>query len=99
MDNQHRKISGYRELTQEEVDLMNEAKRLEAQCLRFHAQVAKRLAAQSTEGDEDELRRLQVSRACQWHRVARTDIETGFMALVRSIAQPLPPSLPEKDNE
>lgn len=26
MDNQHRKISGYRELSQEEIDLMNEIK-------------------------------------------------------------------------
>lgn len=26
MENQHRKIKGYRELTQEEVDLMNEVK-------------------------------------------------------------------------
>ena len=26
MDNQHRKISGYRELTKEEIDLMNEVK-------------------------------------------------------------------------
>jgi len=30
MDNQHRKITGYRELTQEEIALMNEAKALEA---------------------------------------------------------------------
>lgn len=28
MENQHRKINGYRELTQEEIDLMNEAKAL-----------------------------------------------------------------------
>lgn len=28
MENQHRKISGYRELTQEEINLMNEAKAL-----------------------------------------------------------------------
>lgn len=28
MDNQHRKISGYRELSQEEIDLMNEIKAL-----------------------------------------------------------------------
>lgn len=28
MDNQHRKISGYRELTQSEIDLMNEVKAL-----------------------------------------------------------------------
>lgn len=26
MDNQHRKISGYRELTQEDIDLMNRVK-------------------------------------------------------------------------
>lgn len=28
MENQHRKIKGYRELTQEEIDLMNEIKML-----------------------------------------------------------------------
>ena len=32
MDNQHRKIPGYRELSQEEIDLMNQCKDLEAQC-------------------------------------------------------------------
>lgn len=30
MDNQHKKIAGYRDLTQSEIDLMNEAKALEA---------------------------------------------------------------------
>ncbi len=30
MDNQHRKISGYRELSQEEIDLMNVVKQFEA---------------------------------------------------------------------
>jgi hypothetical protein len=31
VDNQHKKISGYRDLSQGEIDLMNESKRLEAQ--------------------------------------------------------------------
>lgn len=31
MENQHRKISGYRELTQSEIDLMNEGKALASQ--------------------------------------------------------------------
>lgn len=31
MDNQHRKISGYRELSEAEIALMNEAKTIEAQ--------------------------------------------------------------------
>lgn len=30
MDNQHKKISGYRDLNQQEVDLMNEVKAFEA---------------------------------------------------------------------
>ncbi len=30
MDNQHQRIAGYRDLTQEEIDLMNVAKQLEA---------------------------------------------------------------------
>lgn len=32
MDNQHQKISGYRELTQDEIDLMNLCKGLAAEC-------------------------------------------------------------------
>ena len=31
MDNQHEKISGYRDLTQEEIDLMNRVKALESE--------------------------------------------------------------------
>lgn len=37
MDNQHRKISGYRELTQDEIDLMNEIK---AKGLEVEAEIA-----------------------------------------------------------
>lgn len=32
MENQHRKIKGYRELTQHEIDLMNEGKELAEKC-------------------------------------------------------------------
>lgn len=35
MENQHRQIKGYRELTQEEIDLMNEGKALAEQCGAF----------------------------------------------------------------
>lgn len=31
MDNQHKKITGYRDLTEQEIGLMNEAKAIEAQ--------------------------------------------------------------------
>lgn len=32
MDNQHRKIAGYRELTQDDIDLMNRVKAVGANC-------------------------------------------------------------------
>ena len=32
MDNQHKKITGYRDLSQAEIDMMNEAKALAEQC-------------------------------------------------------------------
>ncbi|MDI5886074.1 hypothetical protein ACFO0O_00595 [Cobetia amphilecti] len=88
MDNQHRKISGYRELTQQEIDLMNEAKQLEAKCLVLHQKIADRLGDQAL--DPSDHKRLEASQGKRWCAIARTDIETGFMALVRSIAQPQP---------
>lgn len=51
MDNQHKKITGYRDLSQEEIDLMNEGKALAEQCRAFiekleaHAETDKRNVA------------------------------------------------------
>lgn len=39
MENQHRKISGYRELSQSEIDLMNEGKALAEKCGEFIAKL------------------------------------------------------------
>ncbi len=39
MDNQHQKIQGYRDLSQEEIDLMNEGKALARQCGEFIAKL------------------------------------------------------------
>jgi hypothetical protein len=44
MDNQHRKISGYRELSQEEVDLMNRIKAKGAELLVLQAELVGRLS-------------------------------------------------------
>lgn len=44
MDNQHRKIAGYRELSAEEIDLMNRIKAKGAELLALHAELAGRLA-------------------------------------------------------
>jgi len=39
MDNQHQKIQGYRDLSQEEIDLINEGKALAQQCGEFIAKL------------------------------------------------------------
>lgn len=39
MDNQHQKITGYRDLSQEEIDLMNEGKALAEKCGEFIAKL------------------------------------------------------------
>ena len=43
MENQHRKINGYRELTKEEIDLMNRIKEKGAELLALQAELAARL--------------------------------------------------------
>ncbi|MFZ1872309.1 MAG: hypothetical protein WAU54_05910 [Chania sp.] len=43
MENQHRKIKGYRELSQEEIDLMNRIKAKGAELLALQAELAGRL--------------------------------------------------------
>lgn len=71
MENQHQKIKGYRELNQEEIDLINESKDLAEQC----GKLIERLhQAQGIDG--------------RWLAIGRTDLQKGFMAVVRSIAKP-----------
>lgn len=71
MDNQHTKIKGYRDLSQEEINLMNEVKELAAEV-------------------GDLIDKLQDSTVLdqRWVSVAKTDLQKGFMAAVRSVAQP-----------
>jgi hypothetical protein len=71
MENQHRQIKGYRELTQSDIDFINQVKQksievgLLVDCIFQDASTDKR-----------------------WADIAKTDLQTGFMALIRSISQP-----------
>lgn len=71
MDNQHRKITGYRELGAEEIALMNEVKAMGAQL----GQLIEKLKENP---DVDK----------RWLSIAKTDLQQGIMAAVRSIAKP-----------
>ena len=98
MDNQHRKITGYRELSQEEVDLMNRIKAKGAELLDLQAELVSHLKEQRgaccieemfTEViDPVELARIDAAEPQRWASIGKTDIQTGIMALVRAVAQP-----------
>lgn len=103
MENQHRKIKGYRELSQEEIDLMNRIKAKGSELLALQREVAM-LLSQSQQGcyeaidnavtsdtaaiAQDELDRFSAAEPFRWAAIGKTDIQTGIMALVRAIAQP-----------
>lgn len=73
MENQHKKIKTYRDLTQEEIDLMNEIKDLESQVSDMCKKVATVAHVYEPLNDLYE---------------ARTKLQIGFMLLVRAVARP-----------
>lgn len=98
MENQHRKITGYRELTQAEIDLMNEIKQkgeeFRALCekVRAHVTGQHELLAQAQEtvgvdSGPETLRLLQAD-PYTWLSGAQYGMQTALMALTRAVAQP-----------
>lgn len=111
MDNQHRQIVGYRELTVIDIDLINRIKLAGKVLLDLQREVAmklgeddgstraKRAAFHNAQGgsymkpgdpvDPDITRRFAIAEPHRWAAIAKTDIQTGVMALVRAVAQPV----------
>jgi len=63
MDNQHQKIQGYRDLSQEEIDLINEGKALAQQCGDF---IAKLEAIESTDKRNVALGKTNLQQGFMW---------------------------------
>ena len=70
VDNQHRKISGYRDFSEDELALINDIKGVAA------------IVGQIFDG------RLSDIADPRWMAIAKTDLQKGFMALIRAIAKP-----------
>ncbi len=71
------KITGYRQLSGAEVALMNEGKALAEQCGAYIAKLREGVPA------------LPASALDQrWISIGATDLQRGFMAVIRGIAQP-----------
>lgn len=104
MENQHRKIAGYRDLSKEEIDLMNQVKQKGAELLELQKAIRAKLTTDLSEkftavyridigerrddGEQDELDRFSAAEPLKWVDLGKTDIQRGVMALVRAIAQP-----------
>lgn len=86
MENQHRKIVGYRELSQAEIDLMNEikAKGKELEELIYKCRGVDVDVGKTGDREHDEI----LDEASRWRAIAKTDLQTGLMALTRSVAKP-----------
>lgn len=80
MENQHRQIAGYRELSPIEIELMNEVK---ARAAEVGALVEKLKTHHYAVGGVTNIRPDQ-----RWVSIGATHLQEGFMALTRSIAKP-----------
>ena len=72
------KITGYRQLTEAEVALMNEGKALAEQC---GAYIEKLRSLPNPTHAQPALDQ-------RWISIGATDLQRGFMAVIRGIAQP-----------
>lgn len=83
MDNQHRKIKGYRELSQAEIDLMN---RIKTHGVALGELVEDLRSAREpyTQGEPE----TPLSCDQQWVAIGANQLQQGLMALTRSVARP-----------
>ena len=88
MDNQHRKIKGYRELSQAEIDLMNEIKALGPLIQAVVEKVYLHLTMQILSANVEERDRLFAATPTRFAELGKDDLQTGLMHLTRAVAQP-----------
>jgi len=86
MENQHRKIKGYRELNQDEIDLVNEIKEKgqEINELINKCRAIDVVEGKSGDREHDEI----LIEAARWRSIAKTHLQQGLMALTRSVTKP-----------
>lgn len=94
MDNQHRQIKGYRELSAEEIALMNEIKAKGAELGALVTQLERSQKAEtdtlcSCTNDADFTDRVDaLNDARRWTGIGKTHVQQGLMALTRAVARP-----------
>lgn len=79
MENQHRKIAGYRELSEEEIDLMNRIKAAGAELLKLQGEVTTHLRAESVKR-ATKLLKYRSDDECEQAVVAREEMDRFELA-------------------
>ena len=93
MINQHRKITGYRELDQTEIDLMNEVKALapaiEEVLNKINSYISCQRADASHENCSPDIEQgMDNATPERFLALAKTELQTGLMYATRAVAQP-----------
>lgn len=79
------KITGYRQLTEAEVALMNEGKALAEQCGAYIAKLRQHRDS-SRRSDIDHGQEPALDQ--RWISIGATQLQQGWMAVIRGVAQP-----------
>lgn len=84
------KITGYRQLSEAETALMNEGKALAEQVGTYIAKLRAYVPqdAEGPEGGEVQAFKPGATLDQRWISIGATDLQRGFMAVMRGIAQP-----------
>lgn len=85
MENQHRKIAGYRELSQTEIDAMNRVKTLAGGVGQLCIDMREQVQAMPF---DTLVQRAERAEALRWLDAGEMQLQQGFMAITRSIARP-----------
>ena len=81
------KITGYRQLSEAEVELMNEGKALAEACGAYIEKL-RRHPGTSPEGTAPTIPNGLPVLDQRWISIGATDLQRGFMSIMRGIAQP-----------
>lgn len=95
MDNQHKLIAGYRDLTEDEIALMNEVKAKAAEVGTLVEKLRERLPAFKMDGEPVQVgdqTLIGVSEEAyetdRWMTIGTDHLQQGFMALTSAVARP-----------
>lgn len=80
------KITGYRQLSEQEVRLMNEGKALAEQVGEYIAKLRSHPQAKPEQAPTEEGALQPLDQ--RWISIGATQLQQGFMAVIRGIAQP-----------